>query len=175
MPVYYRTLKVYGTREEIRRQVITAFLDEHPGSGKGENCSKYIYNVETLSNGDSVFLKRPATLNKGMDFTVHVEKLKFREKGMTDMPSHKNVIEDLIKKKDSNPIEYEKVKIMIDKLYKCHQVDENEYTNLLFNTGFPIEAILKSIKWLFIEQDVTYWNWSGRNMLYSALIENDLC
>lgn len=97
------------------------------------------------------------------------------QKYMTDMPSHNDVIEDLIKKKDSNPLEYEKVKIIIDKLYKCQQIDEDVYANLSFSTGFPIEAILKSIKWLFIEQDVTYWNWSGRNMLYSVLKEKDLC
>lgn len=175
MPVRYETLSVCGTREEIRRQVITKFLDEIPGTGKGDDCSKYIYKVETLSDGAHVFLRRPATLNKGMDFTVHVENLRFREKGMPDMPSHDDVIEDLTKKRDSNPEEYQKVKIIIDKLYKCQKVDNHEYTNLSFSTGFPIEAILKSIKWLFIEQDVTYWNWSGRNMLYSALKENGLC
>lgn len=28
---------------------------------------------------------------------------------------------------------------------------------------------MKSLKWLFIEQDVTYWNRSGRTMLYKSL------
>lgn len=49
------------------------------------------------------------------------------------------------------------------------------YINLHFNVGQPIETILKVVKWLFIEQDVTYWNWSGRSMLYSGLREDDLC
>lgn len=38
----------------------------------------------------------------------------------------------------------------------------------------PIAIILLAIKWLFIEQDITYWNWSGRNMLYNQLIEMGL-
>ena len=40
--------------------------------------------------------------------------------------------------------------------------------------GLIILIILLAIKWLFIEQDITYWNWSGRNMLYNHLIEMGL-
>lgn len=91
------------------------------------------------------------------------------------MPSHSNIIKDLIDKKDHNSNEYQKVMNIINKLYNCEIVKEAEYRNIKFDIGHSIEAILKSIKWLFIEQDVTYWNWSGRAMLYSKLREENLC
>lgn len=38
----------------------------------------------------------------------------------------------------------------------------------------PIEIILLAVKWLFMEQDCAYWNYSGRAMFYSVLQENGL-
>jgi hypothetical protein len=169
-------LNVSGNRANIRKQTIIAFLDEDPGTGKRELCSRYTYNVEKLENGDKVYLKRPAALNKGVDFEVHVEGIEFRMRGgRRTMPSHNNIVEDLNLKKNENSREYEKVKNIINKLYNCQRVTQNEYRNISFIAGHPIEAILKAIKWLFIEQDVTYWNWSGRNMLYSGLQNENLC
>lgn len=174
MPTTHEKLNVTGTRKEVRNQVITKFLDEEPGTGKGDECSRYIYEVETLKSGGKIYLKRPAALNKGVDFTVHVENIKFRPRNMVDMPSHDNIIEDLKLKVVENPSEYGKVKDVISKLYNCEYVADSEYENICFNDGHPIDAILKAIKWLFIEQDVTYWNWSGRTMLYNGLKENNL-
>lgn len=175
MIVRYDNLTVGGTRKEIRKQVITKFLDEEPGSGTGENCSRYIYVVETINDSLRIVLKRPANLNKGMDFTVHVENLMFRKSGQgKDMPRHLDIINDLIIKKEANPYEHEKVRIILNMLYNCYDINQGEYENLKFNVGYPIEVILKAVKWLFIEQDVTYWNWSGRNMLFKALKDEGL-
>lgn len=33
----------------------------------------------------------------------------------------------------------------------------------------PTEIIILCVKWLFIEQDMTYWNWSDRQMLFDGL------
>jgi len=48
-----------------------------------------------------------------------------------------------------------------------------EFASGSFNNQFinsiEVETVLKLIKWLFIEQDVTYWHFSGRNMLYRGL------
>ena len=174
MPIRREKLSVNGTRKEIRNQVILKFLDEEPGTGRGEKCSKYIYDVESLKNGNKVYLKRPASLNKGVDFTVHIEDIKFRDRGIVDMPSHDNIIEDLKIKLKEDPNEYERVRNVINKLYNCKAITEGEYNKINFKQGHPIDAILKAIKWLFIEQDVTYWNWSGRSMLYNVLKDNNL-
>lgn len=163
-------------RKEIRKQVISKFLEEEPGTGTGENTSRYTYIVEELMNSDKVLLKRPASLNKGVDFEIHVEGIQFRDRGRNiNMPRHSDIINDLKQKKDENNMEYDKVIEIINKLYRCEEVSENEYRDITFNVGYPIEAILKSIKWMFIEQDVTYWNWSGRAMLYLKLKEEGLC
>lgn len=38
----------------------------------------------------------------------------------------------------------------------------------------PIEIIILAVKWLFMEQDCAYWNYSGREMFYTALKDNGL-
>ena len=53
-------------------------------------------------------------------------------------------------------------------------MNEEEYSNIYFEMGIEIEGILKIVKWLFLEQDVTYWNYSGRAMLYQSLKDNGL-
>jgi len=110
-----------------------------------------------------------------MDFTVHIENAVFRQRGMIDMPSHKDIIKDLKDKQLNNLNDYNRVKSVIDKIYNCQPVLNSEFTNYNFNVGLSIESTLKSIKWLFIEQDITYWNWSGRKMLYDVLLSNGLC
>lgn len=170
-----KKLQVKGNRESIRKQVVTMFLKEEPGTGKGENSSKYRYDVEILNDGSKIYLRRPAPLNKGFDFEIHVENIKFRDRGRVHMPSHSDIVEDLKIKKEHDMGEYCKVSKIINKIYNCENILDLEYLDIIFNVGFPIEVILKSIKWLFIEQDITYWNWSGRNMLFNKLKEEGLC
>lgn len=160
------------SRKTYRNNLILKFLEEEAGTGKGELSSKYKYNVETTCSGRKVYLLRPANLNKGMDFTVHLENIQFRSKGaFKDRPTHSEIIQDLINKKNENPREYEKVKPIIQRLFLCQPVYDYEYQNIIFSTGVEIEGILKVIKWLFLEQDITYWNFSDRNMLYNGLKE----
>ena len=54
-------------------RVVDALAAETPGTGNGEDASKYIYYVETLNSGDRVYLQRPANLHNGFDFLVCVE------------------------------------------------------------------------------------------------------
>lgn len=164
-----------NTREFFRNQVILEFLKEVAGTGSGDLASKYEYNVETTASGHNIFLQRPAQLNKGMDFTIRIRNYTFPNNRIKDAPKHDDIINDLIDKKSNNPIEYIKVAQIINMLYLCQQIPINLYTNISFNIGMPIETTLKAIKWLFIEQDVTYWNWSGREMFYNGLKKNGLC
>lgn len=158
-------------RRGIRHSLINIFLEEEPGQGRGELCSHYIYYVDSLADGKRVFLKRPARLNKGFDFEVHIENTNFGTARWRTMPSHKDIVQDLLVKYEEDSDEYDKLIVIIEKLYACEEVSDEEIRSLNFNNGFPVEAIVKSIKWLFIEQDVTYWNWSGRNMLYSHIMD----
>lgn len=162
-------LKKYK-RNEIRKELVNIFIEEECGSGKGEKCSKYIYYVEILEDGNRVYLKRPANLNKGFDFEIHVENLKFDTRIKT-RPKHKNVFDDLQEKKSENPEMFKELLKTIDKIYECKSVTKDEIKKFKFQSGYATEIILMVIKWMFIEQDVTYWNWSGRNMLYSGIKE----
>ena len=42
------------------------------------------------------------------------------------------------------------------------------------NNMHPIAIILLAIKWLFIAEDISYWNWSGRNKFMDCLKSEDL-
>ena len=163
-----------GNRAEIRTELVKLFLAEQPGTGKGEKRSVYIYDVETLENGNTVYLKRPARLNKGFDFEVNVANTLFKnKKRKSSMPSHNVILRDLqVKKKESNQI-YDEIRRIIDRIYECERIYDAELRSLKSKKGYPPELICKIIKWLFIEQDITYWNWSGRAMLYSAIKKLD--
>lgn len=117
MPLYNEEMRLpsnLNTRQAIRKFVVLKFLQENPGQGKGELASKYHYIVEYCISGCIIKIKRPAVLNKGMDFTVHLEGIEFRSKGpFKDRPKHDEIINDLLIKKQHRPIEYEALKSYI--------------------------------------------------------------
>lgn len=155
-------------RKELRKQIINIFLDENPGTGKGDLTSRYSYIVKKKNNNE-VFLKRPAQFNNGFDFTLNVSNINFNPSGRsTTRPTHKNIIDDLKLKKKSNEKLYEELRIQIDKIYNCQNPDKTDFD---FGVGLDSEILLECIKWLFIEQDVTYWNYSGRGMLYIGILD----
>lgn len=175
MPLTYVTIWISneGTRNEVRMRVIERLSEEIAGTGKDENASKYIYYVETLSSGDRVYLQRPANLHNGFDFLVCVENANYAEEGMRqrNSPKHKDFEVDLINKKAENPIMYKHLYELLLKVFQCHDIDDGEIATLHFNSGLSAEHILKTIKWLFIEQDIRYWNYSGRNMTWEIVPE----
>lgn len=179
MPSYHIDL-IYpnnlNSRESIRKFIILEFLKELAGNGKEENASKYTYTVERCSTGRTIQIQRPAYLNKGMDFTVHVSGVSFRPKGaFKDRPKHQEIIDDLNSKQQDNPIEYKKVKSILQKIYHCQNYDTDLLKSINIQAGLlSCEEVCLTVKWLFIEQDVTYWNYSGRSMLFDALSDHDL-
>lgn len=166
-----------NTREGIRKELIDEFLQEAPGTGIGDDCSKYRYTVETF-NDYSIEIRRPASLNKGFDFKVHIVGVFFKKIRRHSDPSHKDIKNALNEVKSKNTANYNKVKTELANIYSLKQYDLRNVAGITFLDGDkkeqPIELILLSIKWLFIEQDMTYWNWSGRNMLWSKLKEDNL-
>lgn len=165
---------VTGTRPELRKRIHDVFSAEQPGTGKGEKASRYLYFVERLADGRRIFLKRPTWLNKGVDFMVCVEHTHFRQGRYSDMARFSDIINDLALKKDDAPRVYSRAKSLIRKVYHCHELNDTEYRGLNFPNGHSIELMLKLLKWLFIEQDVTYWNYSGRAKLYDGLKDSGL-
>ncbi len=138
----------------------------------------YRYNVEICRDGSKVYLLRPTWLNKGFDFQVNVEgfrsKIRTAKGGTKEMPSHIDVINDLQEKVGARPSLKEELFATVGDIYDCVEPDEtlkNHSTLQGLNVGLPIDKLLKIIKWLFIEQDLTYWLQTGRDMLMSAIEE----
>jgi hypothetical protein len=161
------------SRESYRRNLILEFLKEEHGSST--EVRVYNYFVETLGGGNKIYLKRPTQLNKGFDFEVRVENIYFRYGKYGNIistgnrPSHPDIVNDIKAKKEENSESYGIFCQLIDKTYNCQDVSLEECNSCNFETGHSVELIIKVLKWLFIEQDITYWNRSGREMLYSEI------
>jgi hypothetical protein len=173
MPIYdvNQYFSNIGTRNEVRTRVINIFLDEIAGNGTGTSASKYNYNVATLINGNNVILTRPANLKNGFDFLIRISNINFNLNGRSrDYPKHDEIINDLEIKKNNNSILYNQLRIYINDIFNCNiEVENINFNSLNFNIGYDVDMLLHIIKWFFIEQDIRYWNYSGRNMLMSSI------
>ena len=165
-----------GNRQQKRQSLIICFLNEEPGNGKGIDASRYQYNVESYGDYE-IFLKRPTQLNKGFDFTVNVHGMYFKKSRRYSNPSHNDIFDALIFCKHEYPNEYKAVRKAIIAIYKCEDIDLshiNAYFLDFEGKAHPIQIILLAIKWLFMEQDCAYWNYSGRQMLFEHLANHGL-
>jgi len=174
---FYTNFKPSGNfnkdRMELRKIVINKFLQEKPGRGRGTYSSTYRYNVEKLSDGRKIYLTRPAPLREGFDFIIHVENRIFASS--KDNPSFDDIFDDLIKKKMEDFNKFKKLYYLLLRIYRCEEPDDViKNVDFEFNNGLTIEEILKIVKWFFIEQDIRYWNYSGREMFKTNVIEKAL-
>lgn len=160
-----------GTRNDVRMRVVDAFSQEIPGTQ--DEASKYIYYVEELNDGNWVYLQRPAWLHNGFDFLVCVTNMNYAAPGARrrNAPTHDDFYDDLMCKKEENPAMYARFYRLLRKVYECYDVTEDEIRRIHFNSGLDADHILKVIKWLFIEQDIRYWNNSGRHMTWGIVPE----
>lgn len=150
------------SRREIRRIVITKFLEEEPGSN---SKVKYHYHVETLKDGRRMFLQRP-TFRFDFDFKVEVENLVIRG-------THKEILEDFKKKRKENPEGFAQLLQAVRRVHAGGDIESasNLVDNLKFQTGLTLELLLKLLKWMFILEDIYYWNYEGRNKLMDFIAE----
>ncbi len=172
MAEYESNLRIsnIGTRNDIRMSVVDVLSNEIPGTGKGALASRYTYYVESLADGRRVYLRRPANLHNGFDFIVCVEDTNFNANGRRrNYPTHDNIINDLSVKHDENPRKYETLYSVLYAIYTCSEIPQLDFRNNDFTSGFPCDLIIKVLKWLFIEQDIRYWNYSGRDMLWNGI------
>lgn len=160
-------------RGGLRRAVAEKWSDENAHTN-------YRYNVERCADGKRLYLLRPTWLNKGFDFQVNVEGLvkvvKLAKGATREMPSHGDVMHDLRSKVAQRPKDAAVLFDAVAAVYDCGKPAEivNQMPGLAaLKEGWPIDQLLYIIKWLMIEQDVSYWLQTGRDMLMSA-IETDV-
>lgn len=165
-----------GNRIDMRKNLIQEFLKEKPGSGNKNNASRYQYIVEKFGNY-KIFLKRPTQLNKGFDFTVNIDGLFFKKNRRYSNPSHQDIVNALTDCKNNYPHIYPAIAQKLQQIYNCEQITLHSSGAIFHdhkNNGHPIEIILLAVKWLFMEQDCAYWNYSGRAMFFETLQKNNL-
>ena len=169
---------VSNNRADIRREVTNWFLSESAGTGNGNLTSRAIYVVESYFQY-GVELHRPGVFNKGFDFTVNVSGFYFKKNRCYSNPSHGDIINALSISRQNNQMVYDtRIKPILNSIFNCQVVNMPQQSMGYFNDYLgiqrPIEIILLCVKWLFIEQDITYWNWSGRQMFYNELRNRNL-
>lgn len=159
-----------GTRNDVRKRVVCKFIEEEPGQGNGELASRYDYIVESLMDDRKIVLTRPANLKNGFDFLIRVKGTNFNEGGrLRDYPKHDDILNDLKLKKNQNVDLYRLLFSRIQLIHECNEINEKWFDELDFEIGYASDLILKTLKWFFIEQDIRYWNYSGRNMLFESI------
>lgn len=169
MVIIKKILNIRGklAREEIRRKVVSEFLNEPPGRGRD---TEYRYYVETLPDGRKIFLKRPG-IKFDFDFKVVAEK---DDKLWPFGGTHGEIKEDLIKKSKENPQDFKLLLQTIKRVCDGDDVDSAtaSCSHLKFSSGLDIEFLLKVLKWMFVMEDVYYWDYEGRYKLMKALEKN---
>jgi hypothetical protein len=160
----------YSNRDQFRRAVIDLFFQEAPGTGRGPNSSKYYYIVEDIQSLGRITLRRPAFLHYGFDFLVCLDGHNFNPNGrFRDYPSHPDIIQDLELKLNENPANYRIIFNVLEQIFNCSVSNILQLPTAAFSTGLHPRIIYGLMKWLFVEQDIRYWNYSGRNSLWSGI------
>lgn len=160
-----------ASRREQRRRLVLSWLKEQP-------YSSYRYNVEDCKDGTWIYLRRPTNLNKGFDFQVHLEGFRSRRRRpplksgrrrpRTERPSHQDVINELRLLTAMQPKLRTSIFGAICDVYECREPfrvlkRRPELRNL--TARLSMLKVLLIIKWLFVEQDLTYWLGKGRDRL----------
>lgn len=160
-----QSIDEFSNRADVRKFMLYLYAKE--------DCkTKLRYYVETLADGKRIYLERPTHLNKGCDFRIYVEDLIVYQNGNDKCPSHDDAINDLILKKNTlSKEEYAKLLSAIEDIFNVspYNVAEEKIKDLPEPQGWPYETLLKLLRWFFIEQDITYWAQTGREMLMGGI------
>lgn len=163
------------SRADIRKKVVTEFLNEN--AGDKNHTSRYEYNVEEYESY-KIILKRPGRFKKGFDFTVNIRGVFFKKNKRYENPSFGDIVNILKYVKSNKSFDFNLVKNEINNIFNVDEYNLNNVQNISFKDfegkEHPVAIILLAIKWLFISEDIAYWNWSGRNMFMGKLQEENL-
>lgn len=151
-------------RYEIVKRVVNQFIEtEYAQKGFG---IKFQYPVETLPTR-ILMIGRPGR-KKNFDFKVLVELSDGLNAG-----EHADVIEDFCHKAESR--HRDALLAALGEIYHCSEEDVDviisRNTELKGNLGVgtSAEILLKIIKWMFIMEDIFYWDTEGRAFLFNYL------
>ena len=160
-------------RHKIVRKVVNIIIEfEYEKKGKG---IKFRYPVEEMPGGKKLYISRPGH-KKNFDFKVDTEGF-----GLGD-GKHNEVASDIREKRKRNERKFKRFMKALTSLYNCQENDVDKLVRRYrlvrgFGIGASVEVILKILKWLFIMEDIVYWDNEGRAFLFNYLryftLEND--
>jgi hypothetical protein len=161
------TIREALPRHLIVKKVVNTFIrTEHKKKGKS---IRFRYPVEVLPKGEMLYIVRPGH-KKNFDFKVEV----VSDHGFGE-GSHKEIAMDMRRERKKRPQKFTELMARITQIYNC---TENDVDALLkkhrriensFRIGGPVEILLKVLKWLFIMEDIVYWDNEGRAFLFNFL------
>jgi hypothetical protein len=163
--IVLNNIEQFNNKSDIRNFLLNQWIQEASGA-------KYRYFVETLANGNRIYLERPGRLNKGCDFIIYVENTYLWKNGNDRPPDHNFILNDLsLKKQLLNQDQWSSIINSVHSIYNCETYNNAFYhiANLPIINGHTYEVLLKTIRWFLIEQDITYWSGQGRGMLFSTI------
>lgn len=128
-------------------------------------------------SGHVIQLHRPAFRNNGMDFTVRCPTIRFNpgNRLIRHMPRHRDLESGFKSLRRKYGAEYDVVKQAIWAAYNCKRIKNLKILANMLPSPLdggdrcPGGVLIFSTKWIFVEQDVTYWHNSGRAMFFKGL------
>lgn len=148
-------------RAEAREFLMMQWAKEQVGR-------KYRYFAEQFADGGRLYLERPGRLNKGCDFVIFLENSFLHKNGNDRPPRHKDLFADLDAKHKSLPPD--EWVALLDAIKAEHALSPvSNLSGKPPDEGLDIIRLTALCRWFFLEQDLTYWNGEGRNMLWDAI------
>jgi len=164
-----KRIKIQGSlpRNEIVKKVVSIFIEnEYHQKGKGIT---FRYPVEKLPNKTYLYISRPGH-KKNFDFKVEITQEMALEEG-----KHNQIALCLRNMKHDTPKELAALMKTIETVFHCtdNNIDNTLKKNIKLKkkckAGVVPENILKVLKWMFIMEDIVYWDVEGRAFLYNYL------
>ena len=136
---------------------------------KEQQGRKYRYFAETFADGRRLYLERPGPLNKGCDFVIFLEDAFLFQNGNDRPPSHGDIFEALDDLHSALPRdEWAALMRAIQAEHALAPLD-NQLNGQVAGNGLDVVRLTALCRWFFLEQDLTYWNGQGRDMLWNAI------
>jgi len=164
-----RFIEIAGSmpRHKIVKTVVNIFIaTEYRKKGKGV---RFRYPVEKFQDSEFLYIERPGH-KKNFDFKVDVPDCFNLGEG-----THKEIAKDLRNKNLEKKRKFKELFKAIGDVYHCREnsidiiLQSNPTLTKSFKSGSKVEVLLKVIKWLFIMEDIVYWDNEGRAFLFNFL------
>lgn len=133
------------------------------------------YEVEKCNNGHTIVVTKPGGKNifgtlKREDILVFIQN---PEKNTLWQISHKQILQDITKKCEENPIEGKKLLNLLERTLNGEEPNNfvDDILSLQFTTGEHPEVLIKAYKWIWGQEDVNYPNGDGRFMSWTPYKE----